>query len=179
MSGFRSTSTFVGFASAPGDRGRFRDGSAGIMERPAENGRGGAGVFGEGEIQTDILSARDVLTARQMVRCGAIALGFDNPDATLLAAAISEVARNIIDHAKAGEMMMRVVRTGGRLGLKIIARDQGPGIPDVAHATQYGYSARPGNGVGLPGAKLLVDEFDIVSRAGCGTTVTMTKWAPS
>jgi serine/threonine-protein kinase RsbT len=149
------------------------------MEPPARGEQCGAGAFDGGEAQTDILSAQDVLTARRMVRCGAIALGFDSPDATLLAAAISEVARNIIDHANAGEVMMRIVTTGGRRGLKIVARDQGPGIPDVAHATQYGNSGRAGLGVGLPGAKLLVDEFDIISRAGCGTTVTMTKWAPS
>jgi serine/threonine-protein kinase RsbT len=179
MSGIPANASFAGCASSPGNPGRARGGSTGIMEAPAEREQGGTGFFDDGEVQTDILSARDVLTARQMVRYGAIALGFDSPDATLLAAAISEVARNIIDHARAGEMMMRVVRTGGRRGLKIVARDQGPGIPDVARATQYGYSARPGIGVGLPGAKLLVDEFDIISGAGCGTTVTMTKWAPS
>jgi serine/threonine-protein kinase RsbT len=179
MSGIPARASFAGCTSTPDDPGTYHGGSRGFIEPSAKGEQGGAGFFDEGDVQTDILSARDVLTARRMVRCGAIALGFDGPDATLLAAAISEVARNIIDHASAGEMMMRVVRTGGRRGLKIIARDQGPGIPDVAHATQYGYSGRPGLGVGLPGAKLLVDEFDIISGAGCGTTVTMTKWAPS
>jgi serine/threonine-protein kinase RsbT len=149
------------------------------MKIAAMNKPCGTGFPDEDEAQTDIHSASDVLTARQMVRYRAIALGFDNPDATLLAAATSEVARNIIDHARAGEVMMRVVTTGGRRGLKIIARDQGPGISDVAHVTQYGYSERRGLGVGLPGAKLLVDEFDIISGAGLGTTVTMTKWAPA
>ena len=133
----------------------------------------------EDEAHTEIQSANDVLTARQMVRYRAIALGFDSPDVTLLAAAISEVARNIIDHANAGEVIMRIVKAGGRRGLEMIARDRGPGIPNVAHATQFGHSARRGLGVGLPGAKLLVDEFDIQSMAGSGTTVTMTKWAPA
>jgi serine/threonine-protein kinase RsbT len=132
----------------------------------------------EDEACADIQSDNDVLTARQMVRYRAMALGFGSPDVTLLAAALSEVARNIIDHANAGEVIMRIVRAGSRRGLEIIARDQGPGIPDVAHVTQFGHSARRGLGVGLPGARLLVDEFDIKSMAGCGTTVTMTKWAP-
>lgn len=149
------------------------------MQTPAKTKQGSISFPDEDEAQTDIHSAHDVLTARQMVRHRATALGFDSPDVTLLAAAISEVARNIIDHARAGEVMMRVVRTGGRRGLKIVARDQGPGISDVARVTQYGYSARAGLGVGLPGAKLLVDEFDIISGAGLGTTVTMTKWAPA
>jgi len=149
------------------------------MQITAMNKPGGTGFLDDDESQTDIHSARDVLTARQMVRYRAIALGFDSPDVTLLAAAISEVARNIIDHARAGVVMMRVVKTGERRGLKIIARDQGPGISDVTRVTQYGDSARRGLGVGLPGAKLLVDEFDIVSGAGLGTTVTMTKWAPA
>jgi serine/threonine-protein kinase RsbT len=145
------------------------------MKDPATNAPGAS--LGD-DVQTEIHSDHDVLTARQRARCRAIELGFDSPDVTLLAAAISEVARNIIEYAKAGEIIMRIVRAGGRRGLKIIARDQGPGILDVAHATQYGYSARRGLGVGLPGAKLLVDEFDIVSGLGSGTTVTMTKWVP-
>jgi serine/threonine-protein kinase RsbT len=179
MSVIRAESSFAGCASSTENQGTSLGASPWAEDTPADSGRGGAGFLDEGEVQTDILSARDVLTARQMVRYGAIALGFDRPDATLLAAAISEVARNIIDYADSGEMMMRVVRTGGRRGLRIIARDQGPGIADVARATQYGGSARRGPGVGLPGVKLLVDEFDIISRAGFGTTVTMTKWAPS
>jgi serine/threonine-protein kinase RsbT len=149
------------------------------MKKQATERRDNASPAIEDEVQTEINSAHDVLTARQMGRYRAIALGIQSPDVTLLAAAISEVARNIIDHAKAGEIIMRIVRAGGRRGLKIIARDRGPGIPDVLQATQYGASPRRALGVGLPGAKLLVDEFDIISGAGCGTTVTMTKWAPA
>jgi serine/threonine-protein kinase RsbT len=149
------------------------------MKTPAKSEPAVASSSLEDETHTDIQSADDVLMARQMVRYRAIALGFDSPDVTLLAAAISEVARNIIEHANAGEVIMRIVKAGTRRGLKIIARDQGPGIPDVEHATQFGHSAGRGLGVGLPGAKLLVDEFDIKSMPGIGTIVTMTKWAPA
>jgi serine/threonine-protein kinase RsbT len=94
----------------------------------------------------------------------------------LIAAAISEVARNIVDHAKEGQIVMHKINERGDPGIQIIATDEGPGIPDVAQAMQYGYSTRKGLGVGLPGAKWLMDEFDIVSKVGRGTTVTMKKW---
>lgn len=135
--------------------------------------------MGNGEIQTSIQSAVDIVTARQRGRAQAISLGFSGADVTLVAAAISEVARNIVDHAKEGEIIMQPVEDGdGRRGLQIVARDQGPGIADVAQAMQYGYSTRRGLGVGLPGAKWLMDEFDINSSLGRGTTVTMRKWLP-
>jgi serine/threonine-protein kinase RsbT len=131
------------------------------------------------ETQTAINSAVDIVTARQRGRMLALELGFNGADVTLIAAAISEVARNIVDHAKKGEIVMMSVnhaQNGGRRGIQIIARDQGPGIRDVAQAMQYGYSTRKGLGVGLPGAKWLMDEFDIASEVGRGTTVTMKKW---
>lgn len=130
-------------------------------------------------IHTEIRSAVDIVAARQQGRTLAIEMGFGSTAVTLIAAAISEVARNIVDHAKRGEIMMNGVtarHNGGRHGIRIIARDEGPGIPDVAQAMQYGYSTRKGLGVGLPGAKWLMDEFDIISRVGKGTTVTMIKW---
>ena len=95
---------------------------------------------------------------------------------TLIAAAISEVSRNIVEYAQCGEIVLRALNHGQRQGLCVVARDHGPGIADVAQAMQYGYSTRKGLGVGLPGAKLLMDEFDIVSKVGEGTTVTMKKW---
>jgi serine/threonine-protein kinase RsbT len=131
------------------------------------------------ETQTAINSAVDIVTARQRGRTLALELGFNGADVTLIAAAISEVARNIVDHAKKGEIVMTSVhhaQNHGRCGIQIIARDQGPGIRDVAQAMQYGYSTRKGLGVGLPGAKWLMDEFDIASEIGRGTTVTMKKW---
>lgn len=131
------------------------------------------------ETQTEINSATDIVTARQRGRALALELGFNGADVTLIAAAISEVARNIVDHAKKGEIVMSCVNSsvaGGKRGIQIIARDQGPGIRDVTQAMQYGYSTRKGLGVGLPGAKWLMDEFDIASEVGRGTTITMKKW---
>ena len=133
----------------------------------------------ETESQTEINSATDIVTARQRGRSLALELGFNGADVTLIAAAISEVARNIVDHAKKGQILMSSVQNtanGGKKGIQIIARDQGPGIRDVAQAMQYGYSTRKGLGVGLPGAKWLMDEFDIASEIGRGTTITMKKW---
>jgi serine/threonine-protein kinase RsbT len=133
----------------------------------------------ETELQTVIHSATDIVTARQRGRSLALELGFNGADVTLIAAAISEVARNIVDHAKTGEILMAPLSngaSGGRKGIQIIARDEGPGIRDVAQAMQYGYSTRKGLGVGLPGAKWLMDEFDIASEVGRGTTITMKKW---
>src|ERR1051325_7923254 len=131
------------------------------------------------EFQTEILSATDIVTARQRGRALALELGFNGADVTLIAAAISEIARNIVDHAKRGEVLMSGIgngSNGGKKGIQIIARDQGPGIRDVAQAMQYGYSTRKGLGVGLPGAKWLMDEFDIASEGARGTTITMKKW---
>jgi serine/threonine-protein kinase RsbT len=130
----------------------------------------------ENETSVVIKSAADIVTARLKGRTMAVELGFDGADLTLIATAISEVARNIIDHAKSGEVLLSTTNHGGKRGIMIQARDEGPGIKDVAKAMQYGYSTRNGLGVGLPGAKWLMDEFDIVTKVGKGTTVTMKKW---
>ena len=128
------------------------------------------------ETRVLITSALDIVTARQQGRSLAMELGFEGAEVTLVAAAISEVARNIVEYAKSGEILFQPVKNGTKQGLCVVARDQGPGIADVAQAMQYGYSTRKGLGVGLPGAKLLMDEFDIVSKPGAGTTITMKKW---
>jgi serine/threonine-protein kinase RsbT len=128
------------------------------------------------EIQTEIRSSVDIVTARQQGRALALELGFVGSDVTLIAAAISEVARNIVDHAKNGWVVISRANHGAKRGIAIVARDEGPGIRDVEQAMHYGYSTRKGLGVGLPGAKWLMDEFDIVSKVGKGTTVTMKKW---
>ncbi len=133
----------------------------------------------ENDNLTEIHSAVDIVTARQRGRTLALELGFNGADVTLIAAAISEVARNIVDHAEKGEIVMAPVQStanGGRRGIQIVARDEGPGIRNVAQAMEYGYSTRKGLGVGLPGAKWLMDEFDIASEIGRGTTITMKKW---
>ena len=130
----------------------------------------------ENETRVAINSAADIVMARQKGRTLALELGFDGSDLTLIATAISEVARNIVNHAKAGEIILEAANHGNRRGMIIVARDEGPGIKDIAKAMQYGYSTNKGLGVGLPGAKWLMDEFDIESKVGKGTTVTMKKW---
>ena len=131
------------------------------------------------EARVPITSEADIVTARKNGRLLAAELGFEGADLTLIAAAISEVSRNIVEYAQRGEILFQPANHGNRRGLCIVARDQGPGIPDVAQALQYGYSSRRGLGVGLPGAKLLMDDFDIVSKVGVGTTITMKKWVRS
>jgi len=130
----------------------------------------------QSETLVPIASSVDIVTARQQGRTLALELGFEGAEVTLIAAAISEVSRNIVEYAKSGEILLRAENHGHRRGLCVVARDRGPGIADVAQAMQYGFSTRRGLGVGLPGAKLLMDEFDIVSKVGEGTTVTMKKW---
>ncbi|HYC70059.1 MAG TPA: anti-sigma regulatory factor [Opitutaceae bacterium] len=128
------------------------------------------------DIRLEVRSTIDIVTARQQSRELAMELGFSGTETTLIAAAISEIARNILDHAKRGEIIFTVVHRGGLKGLQIIADDQGPGIPDIQRAMQYGYSTRRGLGVGLPGANWLMDEFEIESTVGKGTKITMRKW---
>jgi len=128
------------------------------------------------ETRVEIKAAGDILTARQQGRTLATKLGFPGSDVTLIAAAVSEIARNIIEHAEGGEVRFELVEKGRKRGLQIVARDYGPGIEDVVQAMQYGYSSRNGSGLGLPGAKWLMDDFDIQSKPGEGTTIIMTKW---
>lgn len=114
------------------------------------------------------------MQARQLARELATEMGFSGSDVTRIASAISEIARNILDYAREGEIAFQSLPQGR--GLQITARDHGPGIPDVSLAMQYGYSSGNGLGVGLPGARWLMDEFNIQSAPGKGTVVTMTKW---
>jgi len=132
----------------------------------------------EAEDRIAIESDADVVTARQRARELAADLELSSTDQTLLATAISEVARNITTYAKRGEVRLRIVRDGdGRSGIEVVAADQGPGIPDIERALQDGYTTGGGLGLGLPGARRLVDEFDIQSAPSAGTTVTLVKWA--
>jgi len=128
------------------------------------------------ELRVAIAADVDVVTARQTGRDVAAEAGFSSGDQTVIAAAISEIARNILMYAKRGEIILGVVQNGDRQGVVVVARDQGPGIPDVARALQDGYSTSGGLGLGLPGARRLMDDFDLSSAVGRGTTVTMRKW---
>jgi serine/threonine-protein kinase RsbT len=130
----------------------------------------------ENEIQVPINSDQDIVAARQKGRSLATALGFSSGDATLIATAISELARNIITYAKSGEIRLTVINGSARQGIQLVARDQGPGIPDVQQALRDGFSTSGSLGLGLPGVKRLVDEFEIASEENRGTTVTAKKW---
>jgi RNA polymerase sigma factor (sigma-70 family) len=128
-----------------------------------------------GEIHIPIHVDADIVAARQAGRELAARLGFSRTDLTLIATAVSEVARNIVRFADSGEIVIELVESP-RKGVRVLARDTGPGIPDVEKALADGYSTYNGLGLGLPGARRLMDEFAIVSEIGRGTTVTMTKW---
>jgi serine/threonine-protein kinase RsbT len=129
------------------------------------------------EVCVRIGSSADIVAARQRGRELAEAIGFTPSGMTLVATAISEIARNIIDYADSGEVLITPVRNGTKQGLKIVATDRGPGIADVARVMRDGYSTGDGLGIGLPGTKRLMDEFEITSTLGKGTIVTMKKWA--
>jgi serine/threonine-protein kinase RsbT len=118
----------------------------------------------------------DIVIARREGRAMATPLGFSSGELALIATAISEVARNIVVYAKRGEVLLEIVEKHGRKGIKVIARDQGPGIADVERAMQDGFSTSKSLGLGLPGARRLMDDFHIESVVGQGTTITMTKW---
>jgi len=132
----------------------------------------------ENEIQVPINSDQDIVAARQKGRSLAVALGFSSGDATLIATAISELARNIITYAKSGEIRLTAINGSARQGIRLVAHDQGPGIPDVQQALRHGFSTSGSLGLGLPGVMRLVDEFEVVSEENRGTTVTAKKWKP-
>jgi serine/threonine-protein kinase RsbT len=128
-------------------------------------------------VRVPIEADQDVVHARQQARTLGEELGFGSTDLTLLATAISEVARNITAYAQRGEIVLRVVHSKGRDGIEVVARDDGPGISDVELALQDGYTTGNGLGLGLPGARRLVDEFEIRTAPDAGTTVTLVKWS--
>jgi serine/threonine-protein kinase RsbT len=129
------------------------------------------------EVRIEVAADTDIVEARQAGRELAARLGFSLTDLTMIATAISEVARNITTYAGRGEISLRLVHQSGRRGLVVVARDAGPGIADVDRALEDGYSTGRGMGLGLPGARRLMDDFEIDSAPGLGTTVTMRKWA--
>jgi serine/threonine-protein kinase RsbT len=128
------------------------------------------------QVSVAIDTDADLVAARAEARALAIKLGFSRTDATLIATAISEVARNIVVHVGKGQIVMRPVYQGRRYGLVVVASDDGPGIRDIEAALAKGNTGRGGLGLGLPGARRLMDEFEVECGPERGTTVTMTKW---
>ena len=129
------------------------------------------------EERIEITTDADVVIARARAKRLAGRLRFSRNDKTLICAAVSEVAQNIVVYAGTGEILLRPHRHDGRWGLIIVARDEGPGIADPEQALTDGYSTTGSLGVGLPGARRLMDSLEIDSAPGRGTTVTMLKWA--
>ena len=128
------------------------------------------------EILVPIRSDQDIVAARQQGRSMATGLRFSPMDATLIATAISELARNIVTYARQGEIRLRALNGSSRQGVEVVAHDEGPGIPDVPQAMRDGFSTSGSLGLGLPGVMRLMDDFRIVSQEGRGTTVTVRKW---
>jgi serine/threonine-protein kinase RsbT len=132
---------------------------------------------GEGEVR--IASESDIVTARKIVRAQAAALGFGVTDVTRIVTAASELTRNIYRYAGCGFMRWRLLHTAQGAGLELIFADEGPGIADVDKALESGYTTGNGLGMGLPGAKRLMDELEVCSEVGKGTTITARKWMRS
>jgi len=126
--------------------------------------------------ETHIGDETDIVLSRRIVRDAATQFGFSPTDVTRIVTAASELARNVFKYAGEGVMRWRYLETNGRVGIELQFVDRGPGIADVKQAMEQGYSTGGGLGAGLPGAKRLVDDLEIQSEVGCGTTVTLKKW---
>lgn len=131
---------------------------------------------GEG-LHVFVSGASDADWARYTVHELAVREGFQETRAVALATAVSEIARNIVVHAGRGKLSVAPITDGLRHGIVVVARDEGPGIPDIDRAMQDGYSTKGSLGLGLSGAKRLVDKFEIESIVGEGATITLTQWA--
>jgi serine/threonine-protein kinase RsbT len=123
-----------------------------------------------------ILSSTDIVLIRQAVRKWSVELGFSLVDQTKMITAASELARNSLDYGGGGGVRLEMIQDGARRGLRLSFEDQGPGIPDIQRALTDGFTTGKGMGLGLGGAKRLVNVFEITSRVGEGTRVTITRW---
>ncbi len=123
-----------------------------------------------------VVTSEDIVRARQAVRSRAVELGFSLVEQTKLVTAASELARNMVTYGGGGELEMECVNDGDRVGLRLTFEDHGPGIPDVQQALRDGYSTGTGLGMGLGGARRLVNDFSIESRPGEGTRVVVARW---
>jgi len=124
----------------------------------------------------EIRASDDIVLVRQAVRKKSIALGLGLVDQTKIVTASSELARNTLDHGGGGTVLLELVENGTRTGLKLTFEDQGPGISDLALALTDGYTTGNGMGLGLSGAKRLSNEFEIWSKPGEGTRVSILRW---
>ncbi len=125
---------------------------------------------------TPLQTEADIVRVRQVVRQWAIQQGFSLVEQTKMVTATSELARNTVIHGGGGTVQLEALTSGNRRGLRVIFVDHGPGIPDIAQAMTDGYTTGEGLGLGLGGAKRLVNEFEIISSPGTGTRVCITKW---
>jgi serine/threonine-protein kinase RsbT len=123
-----------------------------------------------------IRSAQDLVLVRQAVRTWTAELKFSLVEQTKMVTAASELARNTLDYGKGGQVILQMVQEGIRRGLRLSFEDKGPGIPDVELALRDGYTSGGGMGLGLGGARRLVNDFEIVTKVGEGTRVTVTRW---
>ena len=123
-----------------------------------------------------IRSSQDLVLVRQAVRTWAAELKFSLVEQTKMVTAASELARNTLDYGKGGQVILQIVQEGIRRGLRLSFEDNGPGIPDVELALRDGYTSGGGMGLGLGGARRLVNDFEIVTKVGEGTRVTVTRW---
>src|SRR5947199_9964284 len=123
-----------------------------------------------------IRTSEDIVAVRQQVRAWAAKMGFGLVDQTKLVTAASELARNTLSYGGGGTALLEAVGNGGRLGLRVTFEDDGPGIADIALAMKDGYTTGGGLGLGLSGAKRLSNEFEISSRVGEGTKISIVRW---
>jgi serine/threonine-protein kinase RsbT len=123
-----------------------------------------------------IQSSGDIVIVRQVVRSRAAEIGLSLVDLTKIVTAASELARNTLEYGKGGDVLVEVLNSGGRAGLRLSFSDRGPGIPDIAQAMKDGFTTGNGLGLGLSGSKRLVNDFEIASKVGEGTRVTVTRW---
>jgi serine/threonine-protein kinase RsbT len=128
------------------------------------------------QVRVAVMVDADIVVVRQRARDLALQAGFSAAEATMIATAVSEIARNIVRFARRGEVTVTLLSEGDATGVTVVARDAGPGIRDVDRALEAGFTTYGGRGLGLPGSRRLMDEFAIASEVGRGTTVTMTKW---
>jgi len=124
----------------------------------------------------ELRSTEDIVTVRQMVRRQAVAMGFGIVDQTKIVTAASELARNTVDYGGGGTVRIEIVRNGIRSALRLVFEDQGPGIADVEQALKDGFTSGHGMGLGLGGARRLSHEFEIDSKPGTGTRVSILRW---